>query len=60
MYLGASFYIYIFWLMMYFVLFELSMIEGDTVMCLYLFLISNCATLVIDFIFMRLFMIYVL
>ena len=37
-YLGASSCIYIFWLMMYFVLFELSMIRGDTTMYLYLFL----------------------
>ena len=36
------------WLMMYFVLFELYMIGGDTVMCLFLFLISHCATLIID------------
>ena len=49
LYLGASFCIYIFWLMMYFVLFELSMIGGDTVMYLYLFLVSHCATLIIDF-----------
>ena len=38
LYLGASSCIYIFWLMMYFVLFELSMIRGDTTMYLYLFL----------------------
>ena len=46
MYLGASSCIYIFWLMMYFVLFELSMIGGDIVMCLFLFLVSHCATLI--------------
>ena len=48
LYLGASSCIYIFWLMMYFVLFELSMIGGDTVMCLFLLLVSHCATLIID------------
>ena len=48
LYLGASSCIYIFWLMMYFVLFELSMIGGDTMMCLFLFLVSHCATLIID------------
>ena len=48
LYLGASSYIYIFGLMMYFDLFELSMIGGDTMMYLYLFLISHCATLIID------------
>ena len=37
-----------FWLMMYFVLFELFMIGGDTMMCLFLFLILHCATLIID------------
>ena len=29
------------WLMMYFVLFELYMIGGDTVMCLFMFLVSH-------------------
>ena len=48
LYLSASSCIYIFWLMMYFVLFELSMIGGDTVMCLFLLLVSHCATLIID------------
>ena len=31
-----------------FCLVELSMIEGDTMMYLYLFLVSHCATLIID------------
>ena len=48
LYLGASFCIYIFWLMMYFVLFELTMTVGDTMMYLYMFLVSLCATLIID------------
>ena len=48
LYLGASSCIYIFWLMMYFVLFELSLTGGDTMMCLFLFLVSHCATLIID------------
>ena len=40
--------IYIFfWLIMYFVLVELSMIGGDIVMCLFLFLVSHYATLII-------------
>ena len=47
-YLGASSCIYIFWLMMYFDLFELSMIEGDTMMYLYLFLVSHCAILIVN------------
>ena len=34
------------------------MIGGD-IMFLFLFLVSQCATLIIDFIFMRLFMIYI-
>ena len=42
------FFFFFLWLMMYFVLFELSMIRGDTVMFLFLFLISHCATLIID------------
>ena len=41
-------YIFFFWLMMYFVLVELSMIRGDTVKCLFLFLVSHCTTLIID------------
>ena len=48
LYLGASSCIFIFWLLMYFVLIELSMIGGDTMMCLFLFLVSHCATLIID------------
>ena len=48
LYLGASSCIYIFWLLMYFVLVKLSMIGGDTMMYLYLFLVSHCATLIID------------
>ena len=54
LYLGASsciyiyIYIYIFLLMMYFDLFELSMIGGDTMMYSYLFFVSHCATLIID------------
>ena len=48
LYLGASSCIYIFWLMIYFVLFELSMIGGDIVICLFLFLVSHCGTLIID------------
>ena len=48
LYLGASSCIYIFWLMLYFVLFELSLLGGDIVMFLYLFLVSYCATLIID------------
>ena len=48
LYLGASSCIYIFWLLMYFVLVKLSMIRGDTMMYLYLFLVSHCATLIID------------
>ena len=34
--------------MLYFVLFELSLLGGDIVMFLYLFLVSYCATLIID------------
>ena len=41
-------YIYIFLLMMYFDLFELSMIGGDTMMYSYLFFVSHCAMLIID------------
>ena len=48
LYLGASSCIYIFWLMMYFVLFELSIIKGDTLMYLSLFLVSYYDTLFID------------
>ena len=49
LYLGASSCIFFFfWPMMYFDLFELSMIGGDTMMCLFLFLVSHCATLIID------------
>ena len=48
LYLGASSCIYIFWLLIYFVLVELSMIGGDTMMYLYLFLVLHCATLIID------------
>ena len=36
-----------FWLMIYFVLFKLSMIGGD-ILCLFLILVSHCATLIID------------
>ena len=48
LYLGALSCIYIFWLMMYFVSFELSMIGGDTMMCLCMFLVSHCATLITE------------
>ena len=48
LYLGASSRIYIFWLMMHFVLFELSMLGGDIVMCLFLFLVTHYAILIID------------
>ena len=48
LYLGASSCIYIFWLLMYFVLFELSMIGEDTLMYLSLFLVSHYDTLFID------------
>ena len=48
LYLGASSCIYIFWLMMHFVLFELSMLGGDIVMCLFLFLVTHYAILIID------------
>ena len=47
LYLGASSCIF-FWLMMYIVLFELSLIGGDTLMYLYLFLVSHCATLIYE------------
>ena len=47
LYLGASLYTY-FWLMMYlFYLYELYMIGGD-IMFLFLFLVSHCATLILD------------
>ena len=43
LYIDASSFIYIFfWLVMYCVLFELSMIGGDTLMYLYMFLVSHC------------------
>ena len=48
LYLGGLSCIYIFWLLMYFFLFEFSMIGGDTMICLFLFLVSHCATLIID------------
>ena len=49
LYLGASFCIYIFGsCCIFFFLIGLSMIRGDTMMYLYLFLVSQCATLIID------------
>ena len=50
---------YLFWLMMFFVLFELSIIKGDTLMYLSLFLVSHMINWLLIYI-MRLFMVYVL
>ena len=51
LYLGASLCTYIFWLMVYLFcclhFYELYMIGGD-IMFLFLFLVSHCATLIID------------
>ena len=62
LYLGASlciFLAYIVFILDVFIFDELYVIGGE-IFCLFLFLVSHCATLIIDFIFMRLFMIYVL
>ena len=48
LYLGASSCIYIFLALEVLCLVELSMIGGDTMMYLYLFLVLHCATLIID------------
>ena len=48
LHLGASSCIYIFLALDVFCLVELSMIGRDTMMYLYLFLVSHCATLIID------------